>query len=106
MEITYFTVLLKKQIECLGESKMSCADACEVCEKEFDTRHYSWMVCLYCHLHENHTKFPNEALRRCETQSELDADETDFATGIFCIGEKKLPEYLRNYKPDWSKNEV
>ena len=92
---------------------MSCADACEVCEKEFDTRHYSWMVCLYCHLHDKGEAYRaakidgwDETLRRCETQSELDADELDFAAGIFAIGEKKLPEYLRNYKPDWRKNEV
>ena len=86
---------------------MSCADACEVCEKEFDTRHYSWMVCLYCHLNDKaDISTSAETLRRCETQSELDADELDFAAGIFAIDKKKLPEYLRNYKPDWSKNEV
>ena len=90
---------------------MSCADACEACEKEFDTRHYSWMVCLHCHLNgEGEDCYYNDGqdafLRRCETQSELDADELDFAAGIFAIDKKKLPEYLRNYKPDWSKNEV
>ena len=94
---------------------MSCADACqnEPCGKVFDTRHYSWMTCLHCHLngegedcYSNNDLNRDVFLRRCETQSELDADELDFATGIFAIDKKKLPEYLRNYKPDWSKNEV